>query len=130
MARYLLDTHALIFWSIQTAMSDALSALLDAQSRQGNLLVSAVSFWEAALLAKKGKIRLDNIYEWKAGLVENANIQILTPTATDMIDSTLLPDHHKDPFDRVLIIQANRHNALFVTRDTSIQGYDVKTYWL
>ena len=111
MARYLLDTHALIFWSAKKWGSGEFIALLDRQANQSNVLVSAISFWEAALLSKKGRIQVSDIHEWKSGLLENANIQLVTPSATDMIDSTLLPDHYKNPFDRLLIVQAQQHKA-------------------
>jgi len=130
MTRYLLDTHALIFWSAKEWVSGEFIALLDRQAKQGNVVVSTISFWEAALLSKKGKIRISNIHEWKSGLLENTNIKIITPSASDMIDSTLLPDYHKDPFDRLLIVQAQRHKALLVTKDTAMQHYSVKTYWI
>jgi len=47
-----------------------------------------------------------------------------------MIDSVSLPDHHKDPFDRLLIAQANRRNMTLVTRDTDIAKYDVSLFWM
>ena len=47
-----------------------------------------------------------------------------------MIDSTLLPDHLKDPFDRLLIAQSNHHEAILVTKDEKIQKYMVSTFWI
>lgn len=46
------------------------------------------------------------------------------------IDSTLLPPHHKDPFDRILTAQAAHHGLIFVTQDQVIQQYDVPQLWL
>lgn len=128
--RYLLDTHALIFWSSKEWVSKDFLYFLDNQSLKGNVFVSSISFWEVALLSKKRKISIRNVHEWKAGLLENTNIKIINPSASDMIDSTLLPDHHKDPFDRLLITQALRHKALFVTKDPTIFNYSVKTFWV
>jgi PIN domain nuclease of toxin-antitoxin system len=127
--RYLLDTHALIFWSSKEWISKDFLYFLDNQSVKGNVFVSSISFWEVALLSKKRKVSIRNVNEWKAGLLENTNIKIINPSASEMIDSTLLPDHHKDPFDRLLIIQALRHKALFVTKDPIILNYSVKIYW-
>lgn len=67
---------------------------------------------------------------WKSGLLEKTNIRIIDPSTSDMIDSTLLPDHHKDPFDRLLIVQARRHRAFFVTKDPVIENYSIQTYWV
>jgi len=44
--------------------------------------------------------------------------------------STLLPDYHKDPFDRLLIAQALNSNAVLVTRDKEMSKYAVETFWL
>ena len=127
---YLLDTHALIFWSSKEWVTQEFLDFFDQQAAKENVLVSSISFWEAALLSKKKKIEINNIYEWKAGLLENTNIRVITPSASDMIDSSLLPDHHKDPFDRLLIVQASRHKAALLTKDTSICSYAVNTVWI
>ena len=58
MKRYLLDTHALVFWSLGEGLSPRFAARLDRLCRAGRLAVSAVSFWETALLAQKGRIEL------------------------------------------------------------------------
>lgn len=127
---YLLDTHALIFWNIKAEISIDFIAFLDEQDRQESLLISSISFWEIALLIKKGKLALSDLHTWKDQLLSNTHIRLIDPTASEMIDSTLLPDHHKDPFDRLLIAQANHHNALLVTRDPVIQRYPVSVFWM
>ncbi len=127
---YLFDTHALIFWNIKEGVSSEFIDFFDEQAGNGNVLVSSISFWEAALLAKKGRIAIDDVMKWKAGLTENTNIRIIDPTVCDMIQSVNLPDIHKDPFDRLLIVQANRNNAILVTKDEIIKNYDVETGWI
>jgi len=128
--RYLLDTHALIFWSSKEWVSRDFLDFFDLETAKGNVFASSISFWEAALLSKKKKVKIRNVQEWKSGLLENTHIRIINPSASDMIDSTLLPDHHKDPFDRLLIVQATRRKAFLVTKDTAILNYSVKTFWL
>jgi PIN domain nuclease of toxin-antitoxin system len=127
---YLFDTHALIFWSTKKWVSKEFLDFFDNQTRQGNVLASSITFWEVALLSKKGKIEIINVHEWMSGLMVNTDIKIINPSASDMIDSTLLPDHHKDPFDRLLIAQALSHNALFVTKDSTVMNYSIDTFWI
>jgi PIN domain nuclease of toxin-antitoxin system len=55
---------------------------------------------------------------------------MLTPAVTDMIDSMLLPAHHKDPFDRILIAQAVQNFLTFVTQDQLIQQYNIPQLWI
>lgn len=71
---YLLDTHALIFWSIKEDISADLVQFWDDQDQRGNLLVSSISFWEIALLVKKGKLQLSNIHEWKEEILKNTHV--------------------------------------------------------
>ncbi len=127
---YLLDTHALIFWVEKEEISTGLIDFLDKQGRQGRVLLSSASIWEIALLKKKGRLDIEDIHEWKDDIMIHSPVKMISPTVSDMVDSTLLPDHHKDPFDRLLIAQATNNNAFLVTRDKTISQYDVETFWL
>ncbi len=127
---YLFDTHALIFWNTKKSVSNNYITFFDKQEQKGNIFVSSISFWEIALLVKKGKIEMRDIHAWKNEILTNTNIELIEPTASEMIDSTLLPDHHKDPFDRLLIAQASRHQLLLVTKDIYIQKYSIQTFWI
>lgn len=129
-AGYLFDTHALLFWNTKIAVSDAFVKFFDKQDQQGNILVSSISFWEIALLVKKGRIAISDTESWKNEILNNTNMKLIDPTTSEMIDSTLLPDHHNDPFDRLLISQANHHDAFLVTRDVKIRQYDVTPFWI
>lgn len=126
---YLFDTHALIFWNNKISVSEEFITFFDNQAKKGRLYVSSISFWEIALLVKKDKISMSNVTAWKNEIMNNTNIQVIEPSATEMIDSTLLPDYHKDPFDRLLIAQANQNNLLIVTKDSNIYKYKVETFW-
>ena len=128
--KYLLDTHALIFWVEREEVSTEFIEFLDMQAEKGKILISSASIWEIALLKKKDRLDIDDIHRWKDDIISYSQAKILDPTADDMIDSTLLPDHHKDPFDRLLIAQAINNNAIFITRDRNISLYSVETFWM
>ncbi len=127
---YLFDTHSLVFWDNKEAVSEDYIKFFDKQDQKDNIYVSSISFWEIALLVKKGRIEIKDIQAWKNELLSNTNIRLIDPSATELINSTLLPDHHKDPFDRVLITQANNKNLLLVTKDQAIKEYDVSVFWI
>jgi PIN domain nuclease of toxin-antitoxin system len=112
------------------SVSDDFIIFFDKQEQEGNIFVSSISFWEIALLVKKGKIEMRDIHAWKNEILNNTNIALINPTASEMIHSTLLPDHHKDPFDRLLIAQASQHQLLLVTKDIYIQKYSIQTFWI
>ena len=126
----LMDTHALLFWVTRENVSEAFIDFLDARNDSGNLMVSSISFWEIALLEKKGCIELDDVAAWRTRLLDHTNVTEATPSATEMIESVNLPEYHRDPFDRLLIVQALRNNAFLITKDKHIARYKVKTFWM
>ena len=79
---------------------------------------------------RKGRISISDVHLWKNEILNNTNIRLIDPSVSEMIESTLLPDHHKDPFDRLLIAQANQNNLLLVTKDKYVQKYDVEIFWI
>ena len=127
---YLLDTHAFLFWFNKENVSDEFVRFFDDQNELERLFISSISFWEIALLVKKCKIELDNVETWRINVLENSNIKMINPSASEMIDSVNLPDIHKDPFDRLLIVQANVSDLFLVTKDEIIKQYKVKNFWL
>ena len=127
---YLLDTHALIFWIQKEEVSTDFIDFIDRRSKKGKVFISSASIWEIALLKKKGRFDIDDLHQWKNDILNHSSAKLIDPTASDMIDSTLLPDYHKDPFDRLFIAQAINNNALLVTRDEIIAKYDVETFWM
>lgn len=129
--KYLLDTHALFYWVEEgEEVSADFIKFFDKQSRRGRVLVSTASIWEIAMLNKKGRVAIDDLHLWTDEIVNQSSAGIVETTVADMINSTLLPDYHKDPFDRLLIAQANRNNAILVTRDKVIARYAVQTFWM
>ena len=127
---YLFDTHALIFWNNNESVSEEFIRFFDNQANKGNLYISSISFWEIALLVKKDRMAMSNVHGWKNEILSNTNILLIEPSASEMIHSTLLPDHHKDPFDRLLIAQANQNSLRIVTKDRKIEKYEVETFWM
>jgi len=125
-----MDTHALIFWVEREEVSPDFIEFFDLQGKKGKVLISSASIWEIALLKKKGRLDIENLHQWKDDILSHSPVEILEPTPADMIDSTLLPDHHKDPFDRLFIAQAINNNAILVTRDRTISQYPVETFWM
>ena len=130
MKGYLFDTHALLFWSEKKEVSDEFVDFFDLQQKNDNLCASSINFWEIALLARKGKIKIGDLRQWYIDFLENSGIKILSPTPMEMIESTFLLDHHKDPFDRLLIAQAVHHGMKLVTKDSLITRYEVDTFWM
>jgi PIN domain nuclease of toxin-antitoxin system len=127
--RLLLDTHAVVFWHRREIMSVPTQTLLDHAAARGNLFISSVSFWEVALLARKGRIAIDDVAAWKNDILEFSGARLASADVDAMIASAELPQHHKDPFDRVLVVQARSLDAVLVSRNRELSAYGIRVSW-
>jgi len=120
--RYLLDTHVLL-WARSTPdrlSGEALDVLLSADDV---LYVSMASLWECAIKSSIGKLAVpDRFYRIVADDYEVLGIDVSHVEACAQ-----LPLHHRDPFDRLLVAQAQLGGLILVTRDQNIARYDVPT---
>jgi PIN domain nuclease of toxin-antitoxin system len=122
----LLDTHALI-WLAEGL--DDLSAssreLLDAAARSEGLAVSAISFWEVAMLESRRRVSLSQpLQQWREAILAPPQIQEVELDGAVAIESVGLPgDLHDDPADRFLIATARIRGWTLATRDSRILEY-------
>lgn len=118
----LLDAHALLWWlTDDPRLSSPVKRSLEDPAN--DVLVSAVSLWELEIKRVAG--RLDAPDDMLA-TIEQSEISTLSVTGPDAIAAARLPMHHRDPFDRMLVAQAQRLDAVVVTRDRAFGAYDVK----
>ena len=126
---YLLDTHAFIWMASSPAKlsSSARDAMIDASA---TLCLSTASLWEMQIKCGLGKLTLELPLNqlWKeAGSKNNIDLMKIEPTHIWQLES--LPHIHKDPFDRMLVCQAQCESLTLITRDRHIKEYDVFTLW-
>lgn len=117
----LLDAHALLWWLADDPQLDA-AATRSIADPMTDVLVSAATVWEIEVKRAAGRLRapaplLDAIRE--------TGMDTLPVTAVDAVAAAGLPLHHGDPFDRMLVAQAQRLDALIVSRDRALRAYDV-----
>lgn len=86
----------------------------------GELLVSAVSLWEIWLKESLGKLRLPPDFETRLAEESFENLPL---TAAHARQVALLPWHHRDPFDRMLVAQARSEKLEFLTADDIVTRY-------
>jgi PIN domain nuclease of toxin-antitoxin system len=117
--KILLDTHLLLWW---LGNSSDLSAQARAHisDPENTIFVSAVSLWEIWLKASLGKLRLPADFEEKMAA---ETFESLPLTATHARQVALLPWHHRDPFDRMLVAQARAENLILLTADNGVTAY-------
>ena len=94
------------------------------------MLLSVASAWEMQIKLQLGKLKLALPL---AEIIESQqrinNIEVLSITLAHVLALQNLPAHHKDPFDRLLIAQANVEGAVLVSNDPILAKYPVKLLW-
>ena len=117
----LLDTHALIWWLSKNVKLSA-RAYKEIANPCNIVFVSAASAWEIAIKKSIKKLETpDDLVEQ----INEKNFQPLAITIEQALAVEKLPMHHQDPFDRILIAQAQCLNLTIVTRDRKFNFYDV-----
>jgi PIN domain nuclease of toxin-antitoxin system len=127
--KLLLDTHAFIWLdSNPSRLSERVRSLL--QDPNNTLLLSVVSIWEMQIKIQIEKLQISLSL---AELVESqrqANmIEILPISLPHVLALDHLPLHHKDPFDRLMVAQANIESATLVSQDETLSRYSVQLIW-
>lgn len=127
--RVLLDTHALLWWlSDDPALTRKTRAVI---SETGNtLIVSAASAWEIATKVRLGKLpTAADLAADFSGYIEREGFSLLAVSGEHGIRAGLLPGPHKDPFDRMLIAQAQEENIPIISNEVSFEAYGVRRIW-
>jgi PIN domain nuclease of toxin-antitoxin system len=121
----LLDTHALL-WSVGDTDRLSPAALEVISSGLTPAYVSAASVWEIAIKRASGKLKAPEDLLEKVAV---AGFDELSVTFEHATVAGALPPHHGDPFDRMLVAQAQIEGLILVTNDARIAAYDVPLLW-
>jgi Uncharacterized protein conserved in bacteria, COG3744 len=129
---YLLDTHAWVFYlaSPETLPLGLWQMLEEAREREA-LLVSAITPWEVAVLARKGRITFSlEARVWLKQALEVPGIRVVPLEAGIALEAAYLDLPHPDPADRFIAATALRTGAVLVTEDERLRAYPgVATIW-
>jgi PIN domain nuclease of toxin-antitoxin system len=124
----LLDTHLLLWTSVASedigsngSLSDEARGLIEDEGNE--LLFSAASVWEVAIKNALGKpdFKVDP-HLFRRGLLDNGYVELAISSAHTAAVA-ILQDHHKDPFDRLLIAQATVEGITLLTNDETVAEY-------
>jgi PIN domain nuclease of toxin-antitoxin system len=123
--KLLLDTHVLLSLLFEDGRLSA-PAHKTMERGDAQLIVSVVSVWEIAIKRSIGKLDApDDVIE----RIDEAGARILTITPQHAQATGELPFHHRDPFDRLLIAQAQLEGCTILTGDRAFSAYDVPVVW-
>ncbi len=128
MSRYLLDTHALIWWvDDDPRMSPKVRRLIASSER---VFASDVSMWEATIETSRGKLALaPDVLTWFDRHIAANRFAALPIARSHIARVETLPHHHGDPFDRLLVCQAMAESLVVVTIDEAFRRYEIETVW-
>ncbi len=122
----LLDTQALLWWRQGNRRLGPRARAAIARHATA-VRVSAASAWEIAIKSHTGRLTLrEPVGVWMSAALEDSGFDVLDVTLEHAVAVADLPHHHPDPFDRLLIAQAQLEQLTIVTSDAAFDAYDVK----
>lgn len=124
----LIDSHVVLWWFSRSRQLSraAHTTLADPQTR---VYVSAAAAWELAIKANLGKLDARSLVESLPQLLFEEGFRRLAISMDHALRAGLLPRHHNDPFDRMLVAQAQALNCPIVSSDTLFDSYGVRRIW-
>ena len=127
--RVLLDTHAIIWYVDQDHLLGA-AAHAAITSASNDLLLSAATVWEVSIKVGLRKLTLSQPFrQWMNKAIADLGLSLL-PISVDYADAqAALPNHHGDPFDRLLVAQAQVESVPLVSADHVFDRYGIKRIW-
>lgn len=127
--RVLLDTHTFLWWNTDAPhLSSRARAII--ASGENDLFLSAASAWEIAIKTGRGRLQLPEAPDkYVASRMSLHRIQPLPVQLSHALHVFYLPEHHADPFDRILIAQSQLEAMPILTVDAQFGNYEVEVLW-
>jgi PIN domain nuclease of toxin-antitoxin system len=129
----LLDTHAWVWWVTQDRrLSRAAKRAIERGATSGGVWLSLISVWEVAKKVEKGQLVLDRpVDDWLDAAVAQPGLQLAELSRPVLIESCRLPQpFHGDPADQIIVATARDRDAVVITKDRKILGYQhVRSAW-
>jgi PIN domain nuclease of toxin-antitoxin system len=127
--KILLDTHAFLWWITddQKLSSRAREVISDAENE---LFFSAASGWEISIKVQLGRLKLPE--EPERFIPEQLRMNFIRSLPIQMRHAlfvSTLPNHHRDPFDRILVAQAQLEEMSILSADLQMSRYQVELIW-
>jgi PIN domain nuclease of toxin-antitoxin system len=127
--KLLLDTHCWL-WAMHSPEKLNIKVRKLLENPETELYLSAASVWEASIKQALGKLKIPEPLEiYFSTRMREERILELPVLIRHAAKVGELPHHHRDPFDRILIAQAQCENLPIVTADSIFSRYEVKAMW-
>ncbi|MBZ5568954.1 MAG: type II toxin-antitoxin system VapC family toxin [Acidobacteriia bacterium] len=126
--RLLLDTHALLWWLLDDPSLSA-KARRAIATTDNEIFVSAASPWEMAIKNKRGKLDVQDLLDRLTQELEEEGFRVLPISIEHALRAGALVEHHRDPFDRMLVAQAQAEHLPILSNDAVFDRYGVRRIW-
>jgi PIN domain nuclease of toxin-antitoxin system len=127
--RLLLDTHAFLWWVLDDPRLSTTGRELIADPAT-EVLFSAVSGWEIAIKARTGRLDLPkDVPGFVLDQLRRNRFSVLPIELRHTLRAHGLPEHHRDPFDRLLVAQAEIEAVPLLSRDPLLAAYGIELRW-
>ncbi len=125
----LLDTHAFLWWNAD-APQLSITAKAFIRDSRNEVFLSAVSAWEIAIKFSKGRLELPETPDrYVASRLSDNGFSPLPIQLSHAFEIFKLPDIHRDPFDRLLVVQSQLEGLPLLTADQELRQYDIDIIW-
>ncbi len=112
----LLDTHIWVRWLISNDVGASISELIEKSEK---VAVSAISCWEVVYLVKNGRIDIPiSLEDWMKAALDKSGVFCLPVDKDIAVLSARLPNHHRDPADRIIIATSITHELPLISFDS------------
>ncbi len=127
--RVLLDTHAFLWWALDDSrLSERAREIIG--EGENDVLFSVASGWEIAIKSRLGRLRVPDDFErFMTDQLQLNDFRVLPVELAHALHVRSLPDHHRDPFDRMLVAQSRIEGLPIVGRDKRLEPYGVELLW-
>jgi PIN domain nuclease of toxin-antitoxin system len=125
---YLLDTHTFL-WFVAGDKQLPESVKAKIKDIGKHCFLSAASLWEITIKHQIGKLTLNISLEELFEYADRNQIEVIQISNEHLLTLSLLPGHHSDPFDRLIVSQALAENLTLITKDKGLKKYKIKQQW-
>jgi len=125
---FLIDTHAFL-WFVSGDSQLPVSVRDKIKDINQPCYLSVASLWEITIKQQLGKLTINIPLQELFEYADRNQIEIVQITYEHLLTLSNLPNHHGDPFDRLIISQAISEEMILITRDKGFKKYKVKQQW-
>ena len=126
--RAIVDTHALVWWfNRDPRLSNNTQRFISSSSNE--VLISAATAWELSIKNRSGKLIVQALLDRFEEAMDEQGFSLLPISVDHALRAGALPLYHSDPFDRMLVAQAQAEHVAVLSADKVFDAYGVRRIW-